>query len=248
MRSGPQRVVLKQGTGFRLICLPFAGGSARSFVKLARHTPDDWEVVAVQPPPLSEGGALDLDGLAEFYLGLLAGELHGPGLLFGHSLGAAVAHRMARLRAPDPSEDLHLVLSAPPAPVAPASDLVDLDDAGLFALATRRGFLPEWGVSQDFAMRFLLPNLRADLAVLGKRGWVPEPVAMPVHLLGGSHDIAAPPASLAALDVLAPRSTHLVDGGHLYVTEQPEETARALVRIGREAGAPGPSEADQTVA
>jgi len=86
MRGGPERVVLKEGRGFHLICLPFAGGSARPFVRLARYTPPDWQVAAVQPPAGSAHGAVGLDGLASFYLGLPAADLRMPGLVLGHSL------------------------------------------------------------------------------------------------------------------------------------------------------------------
>ncbi|MEV2214940.1 alpha/beta fold hydrolase [Streptomyces sp. NPDC050997] len=234
MRGGPERVVLKEGRGFHLICLPFAGGSARSFVRLARYTPPDWQVTAVQPPAGSAHGAAGLDGLASFYLGLLAEDLRVPGLVLGHSLGAAVAHRMAQLRSL-PSEGPHLVLSAPPRPHHSPAALLGLDDRALFREATRQGMLPDLDVAEDFALRFLLPNLRHDLGYLGERGWTPEPLDTPPHLLGGTEDVACPPADLARLgDALAPRSVRLVEGGHMYVLERPAETARALVEISQQ--------------
>lgn len=248
MRAGPERVVLKRGSGFRLICLPFAGGSARSFVRLARCTPGDWQVTAVQPPAGFDAGAASLDALAYFYLGLLTEDLRGPGLVLGHSLGAAVAHRMTQLRPMDPSENLHLVLSAPPAPKVSSGELLAMDDRALLAAATRQGMLPDLRTSEDFALRFLIPHLRDDLAVLGRQGWVPEPVGAPVHLLGGSQDKASPPTALAALDVLVPRSTQLVEGGHMYVVEQPARTARALVDISRGVASRPLAEAARTAA
>lgn len=235
MRAGPERVVLQEGRGLHLVCLPFAGGSARSFVRLARHIPRDWRVTAVQPPTGFAPGPAGLDALASFYLGLLAADLREPALVLGHSLGAAVAHRMARLRAAPPSESLHLVLSAPPRPHHCPAELLELDDRGLFREATRQGMLPDLNTSEDFALRFLVPHLRQDLALLDRRGWTPEPLGTPLHLLGGTDDVACPPTALARLgDVLAPRSTRLVEGGHMYVLERPAETAQALVEISRE--------------
>lgn len=236
MRAGPGRVVLKQGGGLHLVCLPFAGGSARSFVRLARHVPQDWQVTAVQPPAGFAGG---LDELATCYLGLLAGELRGPGLLLGHSLGAAVAHRMARKNSAGLPGNLHVVLSAPPEPGVCAGGLLDLDDRALLQEATRRGMLPVLRTPEDFALRFLLPDLRTDLAVLGRSGWTPEPLDVPVHLLGGRQDPASPTAVLVSLvDSLGPRSAQLVEGGHMYVLEQPAETVRALLAISRTMAGP----------
>ncbi|WP_371618418.1 thioesterase II family protein [Streptomyces sp. NBC_00454] len=227
MRAGPERVVLKEGHSFNLICLPFAGGSARSFVRMARYTPD-WNVTAVQPPSGFAGGERGLDALAHFYLGLLAADLRGPGIVFGHSLGAAVAHRMVQLRGDWP-EDLHVVLSAPPVPDTDTGALLGLDDRALLAATAKSGILPDLGASEDLVLRFLLPDLREDLAVLGRRGWQPGPLAPPVHLLGGAEDLACPPATLARLaDRLGASSTRLVEGGHMYVLERPADTAGAL--------------------
>lgn len=231
MRAGPERVVLNEGHAFNLICLPFAGGSARSFVRLARYTPD-WNVTAVQPPSGFVGGERALDSLAHFYLGLLSSDLRGPGIVFGHSLGAAVAHRMVELRSSEWPEDLHVVLSAPPVPGADTGELLSLDDRALLAATTESGILPDLGTSEDLSLRFLLPNLREDLTILGRQAWRPGRLGTPVHLLGGTEDLACPLATVVRLaEHLVPLSTRLVEGGHLYVLERPAETAGALREI-----------------
>jgi surfactin synthase thioesterase subunit len=95
--------------------------------------------------------------------------------------------------------------------------------------------IPDLQTSEEFAMRFLLPALRADLAVLAGRGWQPRPVAAPVHLLCGALDTACPPAGVELLrDALEPVSSRLVAGGHMYVLEQPELAARELLDISAE--------------
>ncbi|MGW1282160.1 thioesterase II family protein [Streptomyces sp. NPDC002586] len=232
MRAGPERVVLRKGNGLNLICLPFAGGSARSFARLTTYVGEDWNVTAVQPPAGFAAGECGLDALSHFYLGLLAEDLRGPGIVLGHSLGAAVAHRMAQLRSATWPGNLHVVLSAPPAPGIASGELLRLDDRALLAEATRSGMLPDLGISEDFALRFLLPGLRNDLAVLGTRGWQPDPVSAPVHLLGGTEDTTCPAATLELLrEALTPMSCRQVEGGHMYVLEQPDLAAGALLDI-----------------
>ncbi|MCZ7416006.1 MULTISPECIES: thioesterase II family protein [unclassified Streptomyces] len=241
MRSGPERVVLRAGSGPALVCLPFAGGSARSFVRLARCAPEGWRVVGVQPPVRRGAYGMELEELARFYLGLLAEDLGGPALVLGHSLGAAVANRLAALAPGHLLDDTQFVLSAPPAPGDSSRELLRLDDRALLAEATRRGILPRLDVPEDLAVRLLLPDLRADLSVLGRQGWKPEPVDAPLHLLGGSEDTACPPGSLSVLrDMLAPRSTHVIEGAHLFVVDQPERTMRALCAVGGHAEGSGP--------
>ncbi|MET9496585.1 thioesterase domain-containing protein [Streptomyces sp. NPDC006552] len=248
MRGGPERVVLREGAAARLICLPFAGGSARSFVRLARHLPDGWQVTAAQPPSGAPDG-LGLDDLAGHYLAVLAGDLaaarrfEGPTLLLGHSLGAAVAHRMAALWPADVADAVGVVLSAPPPPGTVTAGLLALDDPALLTEAGRRGMLPELGGGPDFAIRFLLPELRRDLVALGGAGWRAEPVAAEVHVLAGTQDALLPPAAAARLaDALGARSCRLVEGGHLYVVEQPAAAARAVDALahGRRAAFPSP--------
>lgn len=232
MRAGPDRLVLREGGPFHLVCLPYAGGSARSFTRLVRQVTEEWTVVAAQPPGRDGSAAPDLDELAEHYLGLLADDLAGPGIVLGHSLGAAVAHRMAQRHAAHWPTDLRLVLSAPPRPGPPACQVAGLDDQSLLAVARSHGIVPELGLPDELVIRLLLPGLRQDLGVLGTAGWAPEPVRPPVHLLGGTDDPASPPAVLAELaDQLAARGTRWVRGGHLFVMDQPEETFAALRKI-----------------
>ncbi|MER7702106.1 alpha/beta fold hydrolase [Kitasatospora sp. NPDC097605] len=236
-RQGPEREVLREGGDFRLICVPFAGGSTRSFARLAKHCDPGWQVVGVQPPPHPPeperpGGGIDT--LARFYLDLLAGELRGPGILFGHSLGAGVAHAMARLSGPDWPAGLHLVLSAPPEPGRSSDDLLCLEDGRLFAEAGRRGMLLELEISERFAVGYIVPVLRRDLAFVASAGWRPGRVAAPVHLLGGTGDRVSPPALLRRLEPLVgARSLRLLEGGHMFPLDHPARTAAALAEIAR---------------
>lgn len=236
MRAGAERVVLRKGgDGRHLVCIPFAGGSARSFTRLAHWMGDEWKVTAVQPPPGFAGAEVGIDALASYYLGLLAEDLDGPGLVLGHSLGAAVLQRMARISSGHWPRGLQVVLSAPSVVGARTADLLALDDRALLAEAGRRGMLPDLRVPEDFAVRFLLPDLRRDLAVLRDRAWAPTPVEADVHLLGGTEDRACPPAALEGLGrLMGAASSRLVTGGHLYVVEQPEQTAAALRAIDAE--------------
>lgn len=231
MRSGRSRMVLREGGYFRLVCVPFAGGSIRSFTRLARHATVQWTVVAVQPPP-AHTGKLGLDDLAAFYLNLLRDDLGVPGILFGHSLGAAVVHRMAAMSATEWSAEVQLVLSAPPVSEAPPIGLSSLDDHALLAAARELSMLPDLPVTEDALIRFVIPDLRQDLGVIGATGWTPSPVSVPVHLFGGSSDRLSPPDRLPALRMaLQARSLRLIDGSHMYVIDEPARTCEALDAI-----------------
>lgn len=136
-----------------------------------------------------------------------------------------------------------MVLSAPPRPQTSTGDLRGLDDRELLREATARGMLPDLRLNEDFAVRFVIPHLRADLGVLGDGGWQPEPLAPPVHLLWGEQDTACPPSVATAVrELLRPRTFHLLRGaGHMYVVEDPARTADVLTSL--PTAEPAPSEA-----
>ncbi|WP_084628556.1 thioesterase II family protein [Amycolatopsis nigrescens] len=238
MRQGPCRRVLRRGRDFsdsrdsrdlRLICLPFAGGSTQSFQPLAQAVTADWTVLAVQPPA---GRGLDLDELAACYLELLERDLVGEGIVFGHSLGAAVAHRMAEFVGTGWPEGLSLVLSAPPVPRTSLRELTSLDDQDFLAEATRRELIDPPPLPADVLHRFVLPALRQDLSVLPPQGWIPFPVPAPTEVIGGTDDRVVHPGVLRQIHrEVGASSLRLVDGGHLYPVAAPARTWEALADL-----------------
>lgn len=233
MRGGPSRVLLR-GTvatpAATLICVPYAGGSARSFTGLARHVPADWAVIAVQPSRAWTAGPRTLDSLADHYHGLLADDLATPCLVLGHSLGAVAVHRMTMRHSATWPAETRIVLSAP-APRAGSAALTALSDEALLSEAVASGMISRLPGPRDAAMRLVMPALRADIAAL-RAGWDPVPVGVPAYLLGGTRDRLCPPEELQRIGAaLGARGTAVINGGHAYMDEDPSQVARALIDI-----------------
>ncbi|WP_157253009.1 non-ribosomal peptide synthetase/MFS transporter [Nonomuraea typhae] len=83
-----------------LVCVPFSGGQAPSYLPLAGALPADWALVALQPPGRDwsrpEEPALPFHELAAACLEELR-DVPGPFYLYGHCYGSALTVELARL-------------------------------------------------------------------------------------------------------------------------------------------------------
>ena len=171
------------------------------------------------------------EAITAHYLAALKVDLRepGPGILLGHSMGAVIAYRLARALGPAWPSGFSLVLSAPPVEF---HDWHLRPDAELAVIA--RGFgLVSPAIDDDALTRFVLPLLRFDLRSTSGRGWGPlAPTACPTHIIAGSGDVSLPRPALEDLAAaIGANGVVEVAGPHMFVCSDPEDTARALVRI-----------------
>ncbi|MFC7819092.1 thioesterase II family protein [Streptomyces sp. NPDC057367] len=158
----------------RLVCFPHAGGNARLFHGWASRLPADVELLAVRYPGrqerMNEPCVETMDELAGRISEALA-PLHDlPLVLFGHSMGAAVAYEVA-LRLEDPATDgagpALLLLSGRAAPhVTRPTALHRAADDVLVAGVTRLGTLGGDAYAVPELRELLLPVLRADYRLI----------------------------------------------------------------------------------
>ncbi|MFD6163592.1 thioesterase II family protein [Oerskovia sp. NPDC060287] len=210
------------------------------------------EVVAVQYPgretrfgePLARTMTELLADVSAPVRGLLADDV--PTVLMGHSLGASVGVRIAAGLGPGTAPDL-LVVSGRAAradrpgtagDAGEGSDAVGpgpaaRDDAALRAWITALGGTPPALLADDEFFALHARVLRADLAVhdsLAAASGQGADVMVPLLVLAGSDDVASPPASVAPWTARARAGARrrVVEGGHFFVGERPEEVLEAL--------------------
>lgn len=243
MRLGPEKWTLtpapRGGAALRLLCFHHAGGGAYGYRTWVGGLRSDVELVAVQLPGrenrLQEPPLHDADAVLDGLVPALQGALPGPYVVFGHSLGAMLAHRLAcRVRRtgelPAPT---HLFLSAarPPKPAAADEPAFEppSEDAAVEQLK-RYGGTPAAVLADPRLLRAFLPALLADYEILRRLRREDEaPLDTPFTLFKGEEDPTLKPRHLAEWGALssAPCVTHVLPGGHFY----PPSSQSALLDI-----------------
>ena len=221
-----------------LFCFPFAGGGASTYRKLRPYLPSDVRMYAVMlpgreelvhQPPFVEPGRL----VAALTDAVLECGVR-PSAFFGHSMGAVLAFEVARelRRRGEPGPDV-LAVSGAAAPHrrtdprlrGPAVE----DDDALCAM----GGIPAGIRHSRVFERVLLPALRADVSMLRKYRYRPEPALdVTLALFGGRGDPLVPTDTLLAWQQLTTRisGVRLYAGGHFFVWRVLDKVADTIVR------------------
>lgn len=211
----------------RLVCFPHAGGSASFFAAWKERLPADIDLLAMQYPgredrfnetpltgmaSLAEGAALALREFAD-----------APLVLFGHSLGAALAYETALQLEHAGLSPHHLFVSALPAPhLQRGGKLHRGDEAALLDDIRRQGGASELLEDADLRALFL-PILRADYQVIETyRRARPVALACPVDVLLGDRDEEASSDEAQGWDLAGRQRATLkrFPGGHFYLVGQ----------------------------
>ncbi|UFZ04828.1 alpha/beta fold hydrolase [Bradyrhizobium ontarionense] len=211
----------------RLICLPYAGGSAMIYARWKRSVPSWIDVLPLEWPGrgarMDEPLHTDPVALADLLAAeLVDAPLAAPYVLFGHSLGGLiafeVAHRLLALGAPRPQM---LLVSGTEAPAKrdgsrwrePLSD-----DALRDELLMLKG-TPQEALESVEIMRSALPILRADFLMCGNYvAQRRQPLPCPVHVFGGDLDDTRPEALQAwRAETSAAFGLDMLPGDHFFI-------------------------------
>ncbi|MGQ0554669.1 MAG: thioesterase II family protein [Nitrospiraceae bacterium] len=193
-------------SGLRLICFPYAGGSASMFRSWSQDAMlADVEVCAVQFPGrearIAESPVDDLRRLVPLLREELEPYLDRPFALFGHSIGALVSFELAReLRRTCGIQPCHLFVSGCPAPHLPHSERMwDLPDEEFLERLCRFNGTPPEVLNHPELMDMMLPTIRADFALRDRYVYREEPpLNCSITAFGGMSDQHVSGADLRA--------------------------------------------------
>lgn len=220
-----------------LVCLPHGGGGASGFRSWAETLPARIDLAAAQYPGredrIADPFPADLDGLVAGIAGELAPLLDRPYALFGHSMGATVAHELAHtLRERGHGEPVRLFASGREAPHDEDGGRVHLlDDAGLAAELNRLGGTAAELLEHPELRGIILGYVREDYRLIETfRPRAREPLTCPISVFLGAEDpdLDAARASRWSAATRGQTELRVFPGGHFYPAEHPEETVAAV--------------------
>jgi surfactin synthase thioesterase subunit len=215
----------------RLICLPYAGGSAATYVPWAKSLPREVELIALQPPGrgsrMAETPHTQMAPLVADLMRVFPRITDRPYVLFGHSLGSRVAFEVTlqcQLKGiPLPAR---LVASGSRAPYLTKSEpaIYDLPDAQFIEQLRVLDGTPEEVLNNSELIQWLLPLLRADFRIADTHRAPRNPLNCPLTVLAGTEDETVSAQEVEGWRELTSRECdiHWVTGGHFFVERNRE--------------------------
>lgn len=229
-------------TNVRLFFFPFAGGSAASYLPLARQINSAVDVFAVQLPGrasrFNEPCVSDLLTVITQLTQAMLPLLDQPAVFFGHSMGAMLAYEVScqlqRLKQPLPKR---LMLSACSAPHVSGRDktLHDLPSETFWREVKAMNGTPNDVLANPELLELIEPCLRADFQLVHswrqQNNTLSKPVLpLPFELFAGSDDRSVSPAQVQewARYSTQPSTLHHMNGDHFYLFESSAALSKIL--------------------
>jgi medium-chain acyl-[acyl-carrier-protein] hydrolase len=225
----------------RMVCFPYAGGSACFARPWSQHLPAHVELIGVQYPGRNSRYAEPLldttQAIVDNVFDDIASHADLPLMFVGYSLGALIAYETSiqllrhGLRPP-----AHLIVAAARAPHLERKPpmMSALPDAQLLAKLRSFGGTPDAALRDAELMRHFLPILRADFACgenYRRSRFVPLPC--PVTALHGLADDTVEEAEVAAWKMHTANgfSMHTLEGGHFFLHQRLGEVMSIVNRV-----------------
>jgi surfactin synthase thioesterase subunit len=214
------------GSEIRLVCFPYAGGSASYYYPMSEALAAHTETLALQYPGRQDRRreiCIDnLSELADRIFDVLQDCSDGrPFAFFGHSMGAVLAFEVARrFQRAASASPAWLFASGSPAPSRLRGGTVHRrDDTGILAeLRLLGGTDPRW-LADDDLMASVLPAVRGDYTAIETHARGNDSLDCPVTMLVGDDDphVTLDEAAAWQEHTSGAFALRVFAGGHFYL-------------------------------
>ncbi|OON72403.1 thioesterase II family protein [Streptomyces tsukubensis] len=222
-----------------VLLFPHAGGAATYFRPFAAHFTEDLDVSAIQYPGrqerLREPFVTTIESLADQVIRELEPLLGTPLLLFGHSMGAAVAYEVARRMGSQGYPPRGLVVSGRRAPSTTREEAVHrgTDEEVLAEIARLDGTSRQLLHEPDI-VRMVMPAIRNDYRAIEL--YRPDPAStldVPILCLTGEEDpqVTRAEAESWKVHTTADFRERSFSGGHFYLMQHQREVVGSIERL-----------------
>jgi len=222
----------------RLFCFHYAGGGANLYRTWGRHLPDTVEVCPIQLPGretrICDQPYTRLNLLVDDLLTDVFTQQDKPFALFGHSMGAVIAHELAHeIEERALGHLAALMVSGRRAPHLPSTepDIHTLPEAEFIQKIREFGGTPEEVLEMPELLELLIPLLRSDFELLETQGHVRQSkLSCPIYAFGGTDDVKVPWDTVEGWceHTKADFDSRQYDGGHFFVQSCQEQLMRDL--------------------
>ncbi len=237
----------KETPRLRLFCFPYFAGGASVFSSWPSFLPKDIEVCAIQFPGreerIGETPFLDLEALVSKIVSLMKPLLDCPFAFYGHSLGAVVAFEVARILDKEKLSPKQFIAGSWGAPHLKwpfmnlenisEEDIQKEENSELMKEHLKTLEIPSSVLEDEKLMNEMMPSLRADVIMIGKRHNFQNGGAenFPITAIAGEKDTVFGISQVQGWGKHTKNSFafHTISGGgHLFVRDQKEELLKIL--------------------
>ena len=228
-------------TKLRLICFPFAGGSASFYYAWAKKMPKHVELICIELPGrgarFHEPLIYHIDSLIPFLVEALKTVLDGhPFIAFGHSLGALIGFESLRQLESQGYKARAFIASGRRPPCAPKTErsLHEMTDEELILELERYNGTPAEVLADPEMQALVLPIVKADSHMNETYTCQPSfKLNCPIHAFSGTTDPVASPHHIKRWHehTTAPFNYDVIEGGHFFIKEQEEIFLSHLTKI-----------------
>ncbi|TQV87406.1 thioesterase II family protein [Aliikangiella coralliicola] len=226
----------------KLLCFPYAGGNASTYLSWVNYLPDTIDLIAVQPPgrssrmleaPYSEMTPLIDDLVIDF-----SQMIDRPYLVFGHSLGSKIAFElMLRCQAMNIRLPEHFIASGSRAAYLSSREdaIYDLPDNELVAELKSLNGTPKEILENDELMELCLPLLRADFKIADTYCASRKILNTKITVLGGSEDHLITLSDLQCWENLFTHSAnvYMISGDHFFIESNKPAVLRQVIKVAK---------------